>query len=90
MRLVKDIVQNEGIAKGFYRGLSPNMAGNSISWALYFLWYSRLKAGLQAYYGSGNGLSYYDFLLASGVAGTGSILPNGLVCARLNKFPQGQ
>ncbi|KAI4229305.1 MAG: hypothetical protein L6R36_000957 [Xanthoria steineri] len=45
------------------------MAGNSISWALYFLWYNRLKAGLQAYYGSGNGLSYYDFLLASGVAG---------------------
>ncbi|KAI4269615.1 MAG: hypothetical protein L6R38_007413 [Xanthoria sp. 2 TBL-2021] len=69
LRLVKNILKNEGTAKGFYRGLSPNLAGNSISWALYFLWYSRIKAGLQAYYANGIGLSYHDFFLASGFAG---------------------
>ncbi|KAL8658419.1 MAG: hypothetical protein Q9226_001025, partial [Calogaya cf. arnoldii] len=67
--LVKHIFRNEGIATGFYRGLSPNLAGNSISWALYFLWYSKAKAALKAYHANGNGLSYYDFFLASGIAG---------------------
>ncbi|KAL9043203.1 MAG: hypothetical protein Q9180_000030 [Flavoplaca navasiana] len=69
LRLVKDILKNEGITKGFYRGLSPNLAGNSVSWALYFLWYSRTKAALEAHHANGKRLSYYDFFLASGVAG---------------------
>ncbi|KAL8923393.1 MAG: hypothetical protein Q9172_003142 [Xanthocarpia lactea] len=69
LRLVQGILKNEGIANGLYRGLSPNLAGNSISWALYFLWYSEIKAGLQVYHASANGLSYHDFFLASGVAG---------------------
>ncbi|KAL8771349.1 MAG: hypothetical protein Q9209_003255 [Squamulea sp. 1 TL-2023] len=69
LRLVQGIFKNEGITRGFYRGLSPNLAGNSISWALYFLWYSRIKVALQAYHMTGNGLSYYDFFLASGIAG---------------------
>ncbi|KAL8791441.1 MAG: hypothetical protein Q9213_000057 [Squamulea squamosa] len=69
LRLVQGIFKNEGITRGFYRGLTPNLAGNSISWALYFLWYSRIKVALQTYHVTGNGLSYYDFFLASGVAG---------------------
>ncbi len=76
---MQGILKNEGIANGFYRGLSPNLAGNSISWALYFLWYSEIKAGLQAYHASANGLSYHDFFLASGIAGMLPIIPNGPV-----------
>jgi len=43
-----------------------NALGNSISWALYFAFYGRLKAAIEAYQGS---LSYYDFFIASGAAG---------------------
>lgn len=34
---LKDIVHDQGW-KGLYRGLSPNVIGNSASWGLYFLW----------------------------------------------------
>lgn len=27
-----------GVVRSFYRGLMPNMIGNSVSWALYFMW----------------------------------------------------
>lgn len=37
--IVKNIWKNEGISHGFYRGIAPNMIGNSISWGLYFMWY---------------------------------------------------
>ncbi|PWN48073.1 mitochondrial carrier [Violaceomyces palustris] len=39
---LKDIVKKDGW-KGLYRGLSPNVAGNSASWGLYFLWYTMIK-----------------------------------------------
>lgn len=35
---MKDLAKNEGFAHGFYRGLNPNLLGNSVSWALYFMW----------------------------------------------------
>jgi solute carrier family 25 folate transporter 32 len=38
VRIVKNIVRNEGGYSALYRGLMPNMVGNSVSWALYFLW----------------------------------------------------
>lgn len=59
----------EGAVTAFYRGLSPNLLGNSVSWALYFVSYDRLKSGIQAYHGRSYRLSYYDFFLASGAAG---------------------
>lgn len=34
---LKEIVNRDGW-KGLYRGLSPNVVGNSASWGLYFLW----------------------------------------------------
>ncbi|KAG0147962.1 hypothetical protein CROQUDRAFT_76057 [Cronartium quercuum f. sp. fusiforme G11] len=37
-----DIIRNDGW-KGLYRGLGPNMLGNTSSWGLYFLWYSIIK-----------------------------------------------
>lgn len=40
LRIVRDIVKNEGSTLALYRGLMPNMVGNSVSWALYFLWYA--------------------------------------------------
>ncbi|KAL8941672.1 MAG: hypothetical protein Q9211_001716 [Gyalolechia sp. 1 TL-2023] len=70
LRLAQGIIQNEGVSKGFYRGLSPNLVGNSVSWALYFFWYSRIKAALGQYHASNGVLSYYDYFLASGTAGT--------------------
>lgn len=69
MRLAKNIIKNEGLAGGCYRGLTPNLVGNSVSWALYFFWYSRIKAALATYHASSGGLSYYDFFLASGTSG---------------------
>lgn len=29
--------------RAFYQGISPNIAGNSLSWGLYFLWYTLIK-----------------------------------------------
>lgn len=39
---LNEIVKVDGW-KGLYRGLSPNVAGNSASWGLYFLWYTMIK-----------------------------------------------
>lgn len=67
---MQNIARDEGGIRAFYRGLGPNIVGNSISWALYFVWYDRMKVGIQDYRGPGARLSYYDFFVASGAAGT--------------------
>ena len=38
IRIARDIARNEGRWTGFYRGLTPNIIGNSVSWGLYFMW----------------------------------------------------
>ncbi|KAI9672421.1 MAG: hypothetical protein M1829_004500 [Trizodia sp. TS-e1964] len=48
LRIARSIVQHEGGLRALYRGLSPNLLGNSTSWGLYFFWYSRLKPLLAA------------------------------------------
>jgi Mitochondrial carrier protein. len=54
----------------FYRGLAPNLIGNSTSWALYFLCYSSLKDAICAYRErEGWMLTSSDYFLASGTAG---------------------
>ena len=68
--VVQQILHSEGGFLALYRGLSPNLTGNSISWALYFLWYDQIKHAMLAYHGLRQGLSYYDYFLASGTAGT--------------------
>lgn len=55
--------------RSFYRGLMPNMIGNSVSWALYFMWYGNIKDLVQSARGSGNQLTSSDYLLASGLSG---------------------
>jgi len=62
-------VQNEGNIRALYRGLTPNIIGNSVSWALYFAWYGKIKDGLYAYHGSQKELSPLDYFVASGIAG---------------------
>lgn len=44
---LNEIVKADGW-KGLYRGLSPNVAGNSASWGLYFLWYTMIKERMSA------------------------------------------
>ncbi|KAI5283883.1 hypothetical protein KEM52_003185 [Ascosphaera acerosa] len=44
IHVARDIWRNEGRGRrhalaGLYRGLTPNLLGNSVSWGLYFLWY---------------------------------------------------
>ncbi|PWN42590.1 mitochondrial carrier, partial [Ceraceosorus guamensis] len=41
-RAWSEIIKRDGW-QGLYRGLGPNVAGNSASWGLYFLWYTMIK-----------------------------------------------
>lgn len=77
LRLAQRIFRHEGFTGGFYRGLLPNLLGNSVSWALYFFWYSRIKTILAIHASSGD-LSYYDFFTASGIAGMLRRVPSSL------------
>lgn len=70
IRTAQNIIQsNEGAVAALYRGLTPNILGNSVSWALYFVCYEKFKHGLQIFHGQSPLLSYYDFFVASGAAG---------------------
>ncbi|OJD11596.1 hypothetical protein AJ78_07667 [Emergomyces pasteurianus Ep9510] len=71
LRIARGIARNEGgIIAGFYRGLTPNLVGNSVSWGLYFLWYGNIKNTLHAFHGSKQErLGSLDYFVASGVAG---------------------
>ena len=59
----------------FYRGLTPNIVGNSLGWSLYFLWYRQAQDVLLKLHGHEDGatrgsvLSSGDYLVASGAAG---------------------
>ncbi|KAL4898470.1 mitochondrial carrier domain-containing protein [Aspergillus ambiguus] len=79
LRVIRGILQHEGGVAAFYRGLTPNLIGNSSSWALYFLCYGNLKDAVRTLRGTaaGSGLSSTDYFLASGGAGMlTSILTN--------------
>lgn len=66
-----------GVVQNFYRGLMPNMIGNSVSWALYFLFYQNVKDLIRATRSRTNPatklgkqeLSSGDYFAASGLAG---------------------
>ena len=66
--IVRDILRKEGNLQGLYRGLTPNIIGNSISWGLYFMWYGNIKDLLQSYRPDGK-LTGRDYFVASGAAG---------------------
>jgi solute carrier family 25 folate transporter 32 len=67
--IVRDILRKEGALQGLYRGLTPNIVGNSISWGLYFMWYANIKDGIQTYQRGGGKLTGTDYFIASGAAG---------------------
>lgn len=66
-----------GVARNFYRGLMPNMIGNSVSWALYFVWYDNVKSLIRKGRARTSPsvrlgkqeLRSTDYFLASGVSG---------------------
>lgn len=61
-----------GVVRAFYRGLMPNMIGNSVSWALYFMWYGNIKDLVRAARASSTGdqtLRSSDYFAASGISG---------------------
>lgn len=68
-RIIHHISRNEGGLFAFYRGLAPNLVGNSTSWALYFLFYGRLKDAIGSFHGSSSTLTLSDYFVASGTAG---------------------
>jgi solute carrier family 25 (mitochondrial folate transporter), member 32 len=57
------------VVQSFYRGLMPNMIGNSVSWALYFMWYGNIKDLVRTARGGGRELRSSDYFLASGLSG---------------------
>ncbi|KAJ5936451.1 hypothetical protein N7454_005086 [Penicillium verhagenii] len=69
LQIIRDISRHEGGFTAFYRGLAPNLAGNSTSWALYFLLYGGLKDAIFTYKGSSWALTSFDYFMASGTAG---------------------
>ncbi|PIG81367.1 folate carrier protein [Aspergillus arachidicola] len=69
LRVVRSIYQNEGGVAAFYRGLTPNIIGNSTSWALYFLCYGNIKTATRTWRSSREeDLTSSDYFLASGAA----------------------
>jgi primary-amine oxidase len=69
-RILRHVIRDEGGAKALYRGLWPNMLGNSLGWGLYFLFYGRAKEVLQKRKGHGEHLGSAEFFGASVFAGT--------------------
>ncbi|KAL2862980.1 putative mitochondrial folate carrier protein Flx1 [Aspergillus lucknowensis] len=76
LRVVRQLFHNEGGFAAFYRGLTPNIIGNSSSWALYFLLYGDTKDIIRNWRlhekpegGQRPQLASSDYFLASGIAG---------------------
>lgn len=66
-------MRNEGPTRlaALYRGLTPNLVGNSAGWGLYFLWYRQTQDAIRSYrgYTPTQPLTSVDYLAASGTAG---------------------
>ncbi|KAJ9660686.1 mitochondrial FAD carrier protein flx1 [Neophaeococcomyces mojaviensis] len=79
--VLRDILQNEGPTRiaALYRGLTPNLLGNSLGWALYFLWYKQGQ-DLVRYtrgYSLDQQLTSIDYIAASaGAGGLSALLTN--------------
>ncbi|KAF7171264.1 hypothetical protein CNMCM5623_003634 [Aspergillus felis] len=78
LRVIRDIARREGGITAFYRGLTPNIIGNSTSWGLYFLCYGKTKDLMRRLRGSRvPELTSTDYFVASGLAGLAtSVLTN--------------
>ncbi|KAI7903264.1 mitochondrial carrier domain-containing protein [Cokeromyces recurvatus] len=67
IRSFKSILLGEGVWKGLYRGVTPNMAGATFSWGFYFGWYSLIKKYMEK--DQSGKLSAIQHLTASAEAG---------------------
>jgi solute carrier family 25 folate transporter 32 len=67
--LLRSIITTEGSSLALYRGLTPNLVGNSTSWALYFYFYAHTKDVVRALHEPGHHLSHIDYFGASSLAG---------------------
>ncbi|KIX98021.1 uncharacterized protein Z520_06100 [Fonsecaea multimorphosa CBS 102226] len=71
--VLRDILRNEGPTRlaALYRGLTPNLVGNSAGWALYFLWYREAQDVIRTLrgYTAGTQLTAVDYLTASSASG---------------------
>ncbi|KAJ3018627.1 hypothetical protein HKX48_002771 [Thoreauomyces humboldtii] len=63
----RSIWRDEGAIRGLYRGVTPNFAGATASWGLYFWWYSLIKDWMRDT--PGQQLGPTQHLLASAEAG---------------------
>ena len=66
-QLILSLIQSHGY-KSLYRGVIPNFAGSTLSWGLYFGWYSLIKDAM-ARSNQNNQLSASHHLIASAQAG---------------------
>ncbi|KAI8977071.1 mitochondrial folate carrier protein Flx1 [Mycotypha africana] len=66
-RSFKSILAEEGVWKGLYRGVTPNIAGATVSWGFYFMYYSMIKKYMRK--DDEGKLSAVQHLLASAEAG---------------------
>lgn len=71
--VLRDILRNEGPTRiaALYRGLTPNLIGNSAGWGLYFLWYREAQNLIRNFrgYQPGQQLTSLDYLTASALSG---------------------
>ncbi|EXJ79640.1 hypothetical protein A1O3_07919 [Capronia epimyces CBS 606.96] len=71
--VLRDIWRNEGSARisALYRGLTPNLVGNSAGWGLYFLWYRKAQDVIRKIrgYQQDQRLTSVDYLSASALSG---------------------
>ncbi|KAF2824067.1 hypothetical protein CC86DRAFT_396020 [Ophiobolus disseminans] len=68
-RILRNVIKDEGGTRALYRGLWPNLLGNSLGWGLYFLFYGNLKELFQSRRGKGEHLGSAEFFSASIIAG---------------------
>lgn len=73
LKVLRGLLHNEGPTRlaSLYRGLTPNLIGNSAGWALYFLWYRQAQDLIRSYrgYDASTQLSSIDYLSASAASG---------------------
>ena len=73
LRILHTLITAEGPSpfRSLYRGLTPNLVGNSLGWSLYFLWYSQAQDVVRhlRHYPKDSQLSSLDYLTASLASG---------------------
>ena len=87
--------ENASPIKALYRGLTPNIIGNSLGWSLYFLWYAQAQNAMRIYrrYPEDTQLSSTDFLITSAAAGFATSLltnPVWVIKTRMLSAPASQ